>query len=172
MPPPGSRPRRADNEEPPRPAIGPAAPDDVPALLALENAAFAGDRLTRRSLVRLVRAASCRVLVARADGALAGYVILLLHQRRRAARIYSLAVAAGFAGRGIGRALVEAACDAARRAGRTAATLEVRTDNRRAIALYRRSGFAEAATTADYYEDGQAALRMVRALCPPDGAPA
>ena len=170
MPPPSNRPRRADNGEPPRLAIGPAAPVDVPSLLALENAAFTGDRLTRRSLARLVGTASSRFLVARADGALAGYVIVLLHRRRRAARIYSLAVAAGFAGRGIGRALVEAGCDAARLAGREAVTLEVRTDNCRAIALYRRSGFAESARLEDYYEDGQAALRMVRALCPSDGA--
>ena len=159
-----ARSRRADNGEPLQPAIGPAAPDDVPALLTLENAAFAGDRLTRRSLARLVRSSSSPVLVARLDGALAGYAIVLLHRRRRAARLYSLAVAAQFAGRGIGRALVEAACETARQAGRSAVTLEVRTDNHRAAALYRRSGFAEAEKVDDYYEDGQTALRMVRVL--------
>lgn len=164
-----ARSRRADNGEPVQPAIGPAAPDDVPALLALENAAFAGDRLTRRSLARLVRSPSSPVLVARLNGALAGYAIVLLHRRRRAARLYSLAVAARFASRGIGRALVEAACEAARQAGRSAVTLEVRTDNHRAAALYRRSGFTETATVDDYYEDGEAALRMVRVLDDTDG---
>ena len=170
MPSSSARSRRADNGEPAQPAIGPAAPDDVPALLALENAAFAGDRLTRRSLARLVRGATSPVLVARLEGALAGYAILLLHRRRRAARLYSIAVAQHFAGRGIGRALVEAACEAARRAGRSAVKLEVRTDNHRAAALYRRSGFADCATVEDYYEDGQAALRMVRTLDESDGA--
>lgn len=162
-------PQRASDRQNDGLVVGPASPDDVPALLAIENAAFAGDRLTRRSLARFVRGTTSPILVARLDGTLAGYVILLLHRRRRAARIYSLAVAQAFAGRGIGRALIDAACTAAKHAGRDAATLEVRTDNHRAIDLYRRAGFVAVATVDDYYEDGEAALRMVRALDPAGG---
>lgn len=164
MQPSGARTRRDVDAEHARPAIGPAGPEDVPALLALEQAAFAGDRLSRRSLARLVRLPTCRFVVARSNGALAGYAIVLLHRRRRAARIYSLAVAAEFSGQGLGGALVEAACEAARRAGRRAISLEVRADNPRAIALYGRHGFAETGTVADYYEDGEGAIRMTRKL--------
>ena len=163
---------RAHDEQNAHPTVRAASRGDVPALLELENAAFAGDRLTRRSLARFVRGTTSRFMVAGCNGTLAGYVILLLHRRRRSARIYSLAVGAGFAGRGIGRVLVETACDAARQAGRSAVTLEVRCDNRRAIDLYRRAGFAETARVEDYYEDGEAALRMIRPLCPAGGTPA
>jgi ribosomal protein S18 acetylase RimI-like enzyme len=151
-------------------SIRPAAADDVPALLALENRAFGGDRLSRRSLARLVRRPTARLLVACIGGRIAGYMLLLLHGRRRAARFYSLAVAEEYAGRGIGRALVAAGCDAARAAGRESVTLEVRTDNARAIDLYRRSGFTDAGLTEDYYDDGAPALKMMRALSPPRGA--
>jgi ribosomal-protein-alanine acetyltransferase len=151
-------------------SIRPAIPDDVPALLALENSAFVADRMSRRSLARIVGRPTARLLVASIGGRPAGYVLMLLHARRRAARVYSLAVAAEFAGRGIGRALIEAGCDAARAAGRESVSLEVRADNRRAIELYRRFGFVEVGRAEDYYEDGESALRMACVLATAGGA--
>ena len=64
-------------------------------------------------------------------------------QGARALRIYSLAVDARFARRGVGRALLQA-CEAyARRHRRAALALEVRYDNRPAIALYESCGFRQ-----------------------------
>ena len=46
-------------------------------------------------------------------------------------------------GMGIGRVLMEASIDCARRAGYTQLELEVVADNERALSLYRRAGFEE-----------------------------
>ncbi len=142
--------------------IRPAAAGDVSALLALENSAFAGDRLSRRSIVRMLARPTARFMVASVGDRIAGYLLLLVHSRHRAARIYSVAVARDLAGRGIGRALVLAGCRAAHAAGRDLVTLEVRSDNARAADLYRRCGFVETGRIEDYYEDGAPALKMAR----------
>jgi ribosomal protein S18 acetylase RimI-like enzyme len=147
-----------------------AVTGDLPALVELENSSFVGDRMSRRSLARFLSRPTARLLVAFIGDRLAGYLLVLLHTRHRAARIYSLAVTDAFAGRGIGRALVVAGCEAARAAGRDLVALEVRIDNARAIDLYRRCGFAEIGRVEDYYEDGAAALKMTRTLEPAGGA--
>ena len=84
----------------------------------------------------------------------------------RVARIYSLAVHARFARRGVGRALLQA-CEAyARRDGRSALTLEVRYDNASAIALYETSGFRQFGEHRHYYADGATALRYEKSFLP------
>jgi predicted double-glycine peptidase len=50
-------------------------------------------------------------------------------------------------------------------------SLEVRTDNRRAIAMYERHGYRATEELAGYYTDGTEGLRMVKSLGPHD-APA
>jgi ribosomal protein S18 acetylase RimI-like enzyme len=55
--------------------------------------------------------------------------------------VHDLAVAPEFRGRGIGKALLDAAADDARRLGYCKLTLEVRADNHKALELYRRAGF-------------------------------
>jgi ribosomal protein S18 acetylase RimI-like enzyme len=55
--------------------------------------------------------------------------------------VHDLTVAPEFRGRGIGKALLDAVADDARRLGYCKVTLEVRADNATALALYRRAGF-------------------------------
>jgi ribosomal protein S18 acetylase RimI-like enzyme len=55
--------------------------------------------------------------------------------------VHDLAVLPAFRGRGVGRKLLEAADARARELGCCKLTLEVRQDNDRALALYRRFGF-------------------------------
>jgi ribosomal protein S18 acetylase RimI-like enzyme len=55
--------------------------------------------------------------------------------------VHDLAVAPEFRGRGIGKALLDAVSDDARRLGYCKVTLEVRADNAKALELYRRAGF-------------------------------
>jgi ribosomal protein S18 acetylase RimI-like enzyme len=139
--------------------LRPARPADLDALAGLETAAFAGDRLTRRRLRSLIEAPSARLIVAERAGAAVAYVLVLLRRGSAVARLYSIAVAAGEAGHGIGRRLIAAGEAAARAAGARAMRLEVRADNARAIALYDASGYRPIGERPNYYQDGMTALR-------------
>jgi [ribosomal protein S18]-alanine N-acetyltransferase len=143
-----------------------ARPRDLDAIARLENESFETDRVSRRSLREFLRAAHRPVIAATIDDEIAGYALVALRKTSRALRIYSLAVDARFARRGVGRALL-AACEAyARRRRRALLTLEVRYDNSSAIALYESSGFRQFGEHAHYYADGAAALRYEKSLVP------
>ncbi len=146
--------------------IRPARATDVDALLAIESAVFETDRLSRASFRRLIASASAAVLVAVSDASIAGYCVVLVRTSSSSARLYSLAAAPGFAGQGIGRALLEAAAAESLRRHKQVLRLEVRHDNRRAIAIYEQAGFRRAAIVSDYYEDGATALRMQMDISP------
>ena len=136
-----------------------ARPGDLDAIARLESESFESDRVSRRSLREFLRAKHRPVIAATIDDEIAGYALVALRKGARAVRIYSLAVAARFARRGVGRALLQA-CEAyARRHGRSALTLEVRYDNAAAIALYESLGFRQFGEHAHYYSDGATALR-------------
>ena len=137
---------------------------DVDDLAQLEQAAFAGDRLSRRSFAALVRGASAILLTARRGAALEGYVLVLTRRGSRVARLYSLAVAPTAHGRGVGSRLLRAAEAAAAARGADCLRLEVRADNISAIRLYERRGYRSIGHRPNYYDDGAAALRYQRRL--------
>ena len=143
-----------------------ARPRDLEAIARLENESFESDRVSRRSLREFLRAPHRPVTVATIDDELAGYVLVSLRKGARALRIYSLAVGARFARRGVGRALLHAAEIYGRRHRREAVTLEVRYDNAAAIALYEGCGFRQFGEHAHYYADGATALRYEKSLLP------
>lgn len=144
--------------------IRPARASDVDALLAIENAVFQTDRLSRQSLRRLIGRPSAAVLVAEIDGEAAGYCIVLFRAGKPTARLYSIATVSGMRGQGIGRALIGAAEHAVIGHGQVSLRLEVREDNARAIAFYKRAGYRPIGRKPDYYEDGMAALRLEKRL--------
>jgi ribosomal protein S18 acetylase RimI-like enzyme len=86
------------------------------------------------------------VLVAETDGAVAGYAALgtptPLESNRHVAYLRGLAVLPAQRGRGVGRALVEAAAAAAAARGARRLTLRVLAPNTAARALYESCGFA------------------------------
>lgn len=136
------------------------------ALLRLERG-FPGERLSRQSLRRLLARPSAEVWVAQAETrGVIGDAVVLYRAGARSARLYSLIVDTSVRGRGIGGLLLERTARAAARRGCTRLTLEVRADNEDAIAFYLARGFRRARMRAAYYEDGQAALCMVRRLEP------
>lgn len=144
--------------------IRPALPADLPAISALEQAAFASDRFSPRQFRYLLTRARATFLVAVDGGTLLGYAVSLYRTGTRRARLYGIAVADAARGQGVATALVEAIAAAARTQDCTALGLEVRADNDAAQALYRKLGFVAAGVLPDYYEDGTAARRMRRAL--------
>jgi ribosomal-protein-alanine acetyltransferase len=144
--------------------IRPARASDVDALLAIENVVFQTDRLSGRSFRRLVDSRSAAVLIAETGKRVAGYCIVLFRKTSSAARLYSIAAAPDLSGQGIGRALIAVAEGEATKRGRRSLRLEVREDNVRAIAIYRRAGFDPIGREANYYQDGMAAIRLEREL--------
>ncbi|MFF3325980.1 GNAT family N-acetyltransferase [Streptomyces sp. NPDC002889] len=94
------------------------------------------------------------------DGTVVGYVRLVpptpLDSNRHVRQIQGLAVADRARGRGIGRALVRAACDQGRRQGAIRITLRVLGHNKPARALYESEGFAvEGVLPGEFHLDGE-----------------
>ncbi|MBQ1784817.1 MAG: GNAT family N-acetyltransferase/peptidase C39 family protein [Gammaproteobacteria bacterium] len=134
--------------------------DDLDALEDLEQRCFDSDRISRRSFRRFLKDDSDLVVVAEEQGAVLGYALVLLHAVHALARLYSLAVDPAARGKGVARALMLAAEQAAAEQQRVAMRLEVRSDNSAAIALYQRLGYKVFGHHAHYYEDNADALRM------------
>ena len=141
-----------------------AEPGDVDALIKLEHRVFATDRLSRRSLRRLLDSPSAAVLVAVENAQLAGIAIVLFRARSAVARLYSIAVAPHVGGRGVAAMLLDAAEEAALARGCRTMRLEVHRANHAAISRYRKSGYREFGRYRAYYEDGADALRFEKRL--------
>ena len=82
------------------------------------------------------------------------------------ADVQTIAVVPDLEGRGIGSALLTGLIDEARRRGAADVLLEVRADNPRAQALYRRFGFVQIHLRRRYYRDGVDALIMQLPIAP------
>jgi ribosomal protein S18 acetylase RimI-like enzyme len=139
---------------------------DIDALVKLEQRVFATDRLSRRSLQRLLRSPTADVIVAEENAQLAGIVIVLFRARSGVARLYSIAVAPHSGGRGVAPTLLDAAEAAALARGCRTMRLEVHIANHAAVARYRKSGYREFGRHRAYYEDGGDALRFEKRLVP------
>jgi [ribosomal protein S18]-alanine N-acetyltransferase len=137
---------------------------DLGALIALEQAVFTTDILSRRSFRHFLTAPGATLIVAEASGKLAGYVLVLYPPRSKLARLYSIAVAPHIGRRGVGPLLLAAGEAAARRRGRRAMRLEVHEHNSRAIARYEKSGYRPFGRHRGYYDDRGDALRFEKPL--------
>jgi [ribosomal protein S18]-alanine N-acetyltransferase len=157
--------RRAPLAKKPHPVhLRRSRPADLGALWALENRVFQTDRMSRRSLRRLIASPSALGLVAEADGAIVGAALVLFRANSRIARLYSLAVAPKHTGRGIASALLTAAEKAAISRGCCGIRLEVHEKNSGAITVYRKAGYREFGRHHAYYQDRGHALRFEKQL--------
>jgi len=119
-----------------------------------------------------------QILVAEdADGAVVGYIRLVpptpLACNRHVRQIQGLAVGDRARGRGVGRALLRAACDEARRQGALRITLRVLAHNTPARALYEAEGFVvEGILPGEFHLDGRYVddVLMGRSLVPAEQA--
>jgi ribosomal protein S18 acetylase RimI-like enzyme len=148
----------------PQAHIRPGHMRDLDALVALENAVFTTDILSRRSFRHFLTASKSSLIVAEDSGKLAGYALVLYPPRSKLARLYSIAVAPHIASRGIGPLLLAAAEAAAARRRRRAMRLEVHEHNTRAIGRYEKSGYRLFGRHRRYYDDGGDALRFEKRL--------
>jgi ribosomal protein S18 acetylase RimI-like enzyme len=144
--------------------IRPARADEEAALRALDRATWT--QLASPAPVPAADAPFFRagvgaadVLVAEEDGELAGYVALRastpLESNRHVISIHGLAVAEEHRGRGLGRALVEAAAEEATRRGARKLSLRVLGHNTAARGLYEACGFeVEGVLRDEFLVDG------------------
>lgn len=136
---------------------------DVPAVHALERALFPVDAWPERMFRdELSQPETRRYYVAEEAGPegtrIVAYAGLLCVQP--IADVQTIAVVPEREGRGIGSAVLAELIAEARRRGAQDVLLEVRADNPRAQALYRRFGFTQIHLRRRYYRDGADALIM------------
>ena len=92
-----------------------------------------------------------------------GFVAGELEYQHRAGWVITIGVLPDYAGRGIGRALLEAA-EQRLFQDVTRVKLTVRRSNERAIKLYQRCGYHWITTYQHYYRDGEDGLVMEKTL--------
>lgn len=139
---------------------------DLDALVALEEASFDSDRLSRRSFRYHLQHESSLLLVGVASGELRAYALVFMRVGTSLARLYSIAVDRRCAGQGIGQQLLENVEARAAEQGRMFMRLEVRPDNTAAIKLYERLGYRRFGVYKDYYDDHADALRFEKRILP------
>lgn len=147
-----------------------AAPADLEAIMAIETAMFTSDAWSPTMMAAEVDGPHGFYLVAQAeDAGIDGYAGLLAPQGSGQADIQTIAVVERARRRGLGRTLMLALLNEARRRGATEVFLEVRADNPGAQALYTSLGFAEIAVRPNYYQpDGVDAVIMRLAVPEPE----
>ena len=141
-----------------------AMADDLDQLLDLEQRAFSGDRINRRSWNGLLRSSSAKVSVALQADELVGATVLLHPSNSSIARLYSIAVCPDARQRGAAQQLLNNVLEQARASGASLLRLETRVDNTAARALFNRNGFTLLGSKPDYYADGMDALHLQRPL--------
>lgn len=152
---------KSKNKTDPKFAIRPAEASDVEELHQLETECFAIP-WTEESLRRdIVENDFAQYFIALTDGRIAGYIGF--YYSCEDAQITNLAVTADLRGKGIGHMLVKRALHFCASKGCERVTLEVRTGNSRAIALYSAEGFSMEGIRKGYYADnGEDAIIMLK----------
>ena len=115
-------------------------------LLSYPDEQSVDDEQEARSLAETERSDNEVELVAVVNGKIVGSAgVTAVGSRRKVAHRarFGISVLQEYWGMGIGRVLMDACIDSARRAGYGELELEVVADNERAVSLYRRAGFEE-----------------------------
>lgn len=102
------------------------------------------------------------IYLAQVEEEIVGYILVLV--RRRVAKVYSLGVSVAFRGQHISLELFKLTCMELLSMGFKELVLEVRTDNKAAIALYEKLGFRVQKVLKSFYLDGCDAYLMSKEL--------
>jgi ribosomal-protein-alanine N-acetyltransferase len=129
-------------------ALVPMTMDDVDEVHALECSVFPHP-WSRANFSDSLQAGYDAWLLRDPKGDLAGYFLLMYALDE--AHLLDVAVAGGRQGTGLGRHLLDTLCARAKEMGAESVLLEVRPSNERALAVYRRYGFAEIGRRKGYY---------------------
>jgi ribosomal protein S18 acetylase RimI-like enzyme len=147
-----------------KPHIRKARLNDLARVTEIEWSMFNSDQLSRQSLRRYMQVPSAAMIVAEDDKKIIGYALIGLRKGSKIGRLYSIAVDKACGKRGVGRALLAASEQVAKKRKCTLFALEARADNHRAIKLYQKNSYRLTGREKNWYEDGGAALKFEKAL--------
>lgn len=149
-------------------SVRPGRLSDLATLITLEQGFEPGERVSPRSWRRFLSQPG-KVFVLGPNDSVAAVAIVLSRKGSRRARLYSLITDPAYRGQGMASTLLaEVESDLLVR-GHDSLSLEVRSDNFGAIALYTRLGFQAYGQKPGYYSDGTKALLMEKALVVREG---
>lgn len=133
---------------------------DIEALVALEDECEGADAWSRTLLADGLAGTVPTVsyLVAEGEGGIVGYAVVSCVDD--IAELQRIGVTAELRRAGVGSRLLGEALVVARREGTQRLLLEVREDNRAALAMYAAHGFVEIDRRPRYYRDGATAVVM------------
>ncbi len=129
--------------------IGYMTEADVTAIEALERACFS-EPWSEKSLRESLANPRYRILTAKADGRLIGYVSTFLVADEM--NIANVAVDSEFRRQGVGKRLMDSAVILAKQNRMTTIYLEVRKSNEAAQELYRKVGFERGGVRKNFYD--------------------
>ena len=141
--------------------IQPAGWRDLNAVRSLEKVCFPKDAWPLLDLVGVLTLPNVVRLKAELEGALIGFIAGDVRPSEKVAWIATIGVLPEYRRRGIGKALLQA-CE--RQLGVPRVRLCVRAANQEAIQLYLNEGYRKTEIWAKYYQDGEDALVMEKAL--------
>lgn len=141
-----------------------AGPDDLPALLALGDALFGHEALTRADWRRRLTRGHSLVLGLREGDRLVSYTVLELNRRQRRAYVVETGTAPEGRSRGLARWLRDRAHGLLMGLGYRTVATHVRLSNTAAQRLNAALGMPLEARVPGYYDDGEDALYFRAAL--------
>jgi ribosomal protein S18 acetylase RimI-like enzyme len=145
-------------------ALRDATTDDLDELVALEQACFQHDQISRRQFRWMIKRANARLQVAEGKSGLSGYILLLFHNGTSLARLYSIAVAEAARGTGLGSQMLVEAERLALERQCVYLRLEVNPQNKAAIRLYESRDYRPFGLIRDYYQDHGDAVRYQKRI--------
>jgi len=138
--------------------------DDLDTLIDLEKKGFSVDLFARNQFRYLLTKANATAIIIEVSSVVAGAAIMLWKRNLNSGRLYNIVINPTLHGQGIGRRLIKACEQEAITRGCSSISLEVRSDNTRAISFYLKQGYIRLKTVPGYYSDGASALKMRKNL--------
>jgi ribosomal-protein-alanine acetyltransferase len=142
--------------------LRPAAPEDIPALTALEAELFGDDAWGEGAVGSELEGPGRHAVVAVEDDEVVGYAVTM--RAGDLADLQRIAVHPDRQRQGIAGALLDEVLARARQEGATRVLLEVSAVNTAALAFYADADFVEIDRRRRYYRDGSDAVVMRRSL--------
>ncbi|WP_232361110.1 GNAT family N-acetyltransferase/peptidase C39 family protein [Paraneptunicella aestuarii] len=150
------------------PVFREAQVEDLKELVALENASFETDRLSKRQFKYWLNSDHCVFTVVEQAGMLMGYGLVIMRKGTRLARLYSIAVSKSARGLGLGKQLLQHLEQQTAALNKLFLRLEVAKNNTVAISMYESMGYRIFGTYQNYYADHSDAYRMQKAIRNPN----